>query len=216
MSSNNRGGVGGGSFDLRLRSPSSERNLEPIRLKLTELLGPGPGRLLEIGSGSGYHAAHLSLALPGWSWIASDPDPGHRASIAAWAAHLGADLAEPLPLDMLSDWTAELSQLGFDAVFSANVIHIAPWPVAEGLIDGAAKLLRPGGKLLFYGPFIEGGQHTGAGNARFDASLRAENPGWGLRDTDDVARGAKSKGFGPPVRHLMPSNNRILEFALPG
>jgi hypothetical protein len=99
------------------------------------------------------------------------------------------------------------------AVLSCNVIHIAPWAVAEGIVRGAARVLAPGAALILYGPFKQGGRHTGAGNASFDASLRAENPGWGVRDLDEVAALAAAAGLGPARITRMPSNNLAVAFA---
>ena len=203
----------GGGQD-RLASPSSERNLQPIREALAERL-IGRGHLLEIGSGSGYHAAHLAEAFPGWTWLPSDREAEHRASVQAWARHLGVDLAAPLTLDMLEDWGAICRDAGItplDAVFSANVIHIAPWTVAEGLVAGAGRVLKPEGLLLLYGPFREGGKHTGDGNARFDHSLRQRDSSWGIRDIEAVADLATASGFAMADLVVMPANNRLAVF----
>lgn len=199
----------------RLFSPSFERNIDPIREALADILGPGDPesrrKLMEIGSGTGQHAAHLAQAMPGWEWTPSDPDPTHRRSIAAWTRHLVPNnLQAPVDLDASSDWGADQAPL--DAVFSANVIHISPWNVAEGIIAGASKALKPSGTLIFYGPFREGGVHTGDGNARFDAQLRTQNPDWGIRDLTDLQTLAHGQGFGPAMVHLMPANNRLVVF----
>jgi SAM-dependent methyltransferase len=203
--------------DGRLCSPSFERNFEPILAALAARLGNAPGTVLEIGAGTGQHAAHLAAALPAIRWVPSDPDPGHRASIAAWARALApANLAPPLALDATTAWweSEAVEALGpLRAIYAQNVLHIAPWPVAEGIARGAARTLGPGGALVFYGPFAEGGRHTGEGNARFDAALRAENADWGVRDIDDVERLARAAGLGPAEVTVMPSNNRILAFA---
>ena len=201
--------------DGRLHAPHVPRNAEPIRAALEGLIGP-EGTVLEIGSGTGEHAAHLAAAFPRHLWVPSDPDPGHLVSIAAWRCHAGlANIAEPLRLDAAGPWAErpEIAALAPVAVFSANVIHIAPWAVAEGIVAGAARVLRPGGRLIFYGPFRENGRHTGEGNRSFDAALRAENPGWGIRDTADVTSLASAVGFAaPPELTHMPANNRILAF----
>lgn len=205
--------------DGRLVSPSFERNAGPIRAALAPLLrgAPGGGAVLEIGSGTGQHAAHFAPAFPELLWVPTDPVPEHRASIAAWRTISGAlNLAAPLDLDAAQDWAAhpEVTSLGpLAAVFAMNVIHIAPWAVAEGIVAGAARSLAPGGRLILYGPFAEGGRHTGEGNARFDAALRAENPEWGVRDLDEVAALARAAGLGAPVVTAMPANNRLVAFA---
>lgn len=203
--------------DGRLCSPSFERNFEPIRAALGALIGSVRGSVLEIGAGTGQHAAHFARAFPGVTWIPSDPVEDHRASIAAWRAALGApNLAAPLALDAATGWAGrtEVAALGpLAAVYAMNVIHIAPWAVACGLVAGVARVLAPGGRLILYGPFAEGGRHTGEGNARFDAALRAENPDWGVRDLDDVSALARDAGLGAPEVTVMPSNNRLVAFA---
>lgn len=175
------------------------------------MLAGGAGTVLEIGAGAGQHALACARALPHMRWIPTDPDPEHRASIAAWRAAEGpANLAPPAPLDARADWPADHPG-PFRAVYAANVLHIAPWSVAEGLVAGAARTLGPGGLLLLYGPFDEG-PATAPSNRAFDADLRARDPAWGLRPLAEVAALAARHGFGPPRRRAMPANNLILAF----
>jgi len=200
----------------RLFAPSAERNAGPIAEALARRLGPVGGAVLEIGGGTGQHAVAAATALPGRHWRPTDPDPEHLRSIAAWRSAEGPpNLAPPLRLDACepADWSAAAATVAgpIDAVFCANVIHIAPWSVAEGLVAGAASVLAPEGRLVLYGPFFEDGE-AGSGNRAFDRSLRERNPNWGLRDTADVARLAARHGFGPPLREPMPANNLMLIF----
>jgi len=202
--------------DGRLFSPSFERNFEPIREALAPYLGTANGTVLEIGCGTGQHVAHLAIAYPALTWLPSDIDATHRASAEAWAAHTNAGNVEAsVYLDASSDWSADPildDHLPLAAVLSYNVIHIAPWAVAQGTVVGAGKALAPGGSLIFYGPFKEGGRHTGEGNARFDVGLRAENPEWGVREIGDLAVLALDAGLGVPEITEMPSNNRLVAF----
>lgn len=203
--------------DGRLRSPSFERNFTPIRDALRPYFQGVEGTVLEIGSGTGQHIAHWAGEFPGLQWVPTDIHDQHHASITAWRAALGCtNLAPPLYLDAATDWPRDplVETLGsLTAVLSCNVIHIAPWKVAEGIVSGAAQVLAPGGVLIFYGPFREGGHHTGTGNAQFDTMLRAENAAWGVRDLDDVSALTTAAGLGPAQVTRMPSNNLLVAFA---
>lgn len=203
--------------DGRLFAPSFERNYEPIRDALRPHLLGRTGAVLEIGSGTGQHISRLAGDYPALSWVPSDIHPLHHASIAAWRAHEGhSNLVAPLFVDASADWaqTDALRQLGpLAGLLCCNVIHIAPWTVAEGLIRGAGQVLAPGAALIFYGPFREGGQHSADSNATFDAGLRADNPDWGVRDLDAVAALARAAGLGPAQVTRMPANNLLVAFA---
>lgn len=207
-----RPGVAKSAPDGRLFSPTFQNNGAPICAVLSALLAGRSGRALEVGSGVGQHVCAFAKAMPDIAWTPSDPDAVHRASIAAWIAHTGDPVAPPLALDASSDWAAVAHLAPLQAVFCANVIHISPWSVAEGIVAGAGRLLAPGGALAFYGPFREGGRHTAESNASFDAGLRADNSDWGVRDLDAVAALAEAAGFGPPTIHRMPANNIIAGF----
>ncbi|MCQ4159651.1 class I SAM-dependent methyltransferase [Roseomonas sp. GC11] len=198
-------------MDPRYSSPAALRNRDPILEALRRLLPPA-GLLLEIASGSGEHAEHFAAGLPGWVIQPSDPDPAARASIAARVAEAGRpNLRPPLALDATApeSWPP----LRADAVLAVNMIHIAPWSATPGLLAGAARCLATAGApLILYGPFREGGGHTGPGNAEFDASLRARDPAWGLRDLEEVAQAARAAGFIPGPVERMPANNRLVLF----
>ncbi|WP_172295684.1 DUF938 domain-containing protein [Pseudoruegeria sp. HB172150] len=196
--------------DGRLFASAAERNLPPLIAALTPWMSGRVGRVLEIGCGTGQHAAAFRLAFPHLEWLASDPDAGHRASAAAWAAHLRLPEREVLDIDAVADWAGEVGPLS--GVLSANVIHIAPFAVAEGIVAGAGKALVPGGVLVFYGPFRVAGRHIGEGNVRFDANLQAEDPEWGVRDTDEIGALAEAAGLSLAALVTMPANNRLVVF----
>jgi SAM-dependent methyltransferase len=195
--------------DPRLFAPSARRNREPILAVLERSL-PRAGLALEVASGSGEHVVHFAGRLPGLAFQPSDPDPAARASIDAWVAASGlANVRPALALDAASrDWPLERA----DAVLCINMIHIAPWRAAEGLVAGAARLLGAGGVLYLYGPYQRGGAHIAPSNEAFDADLRARNPEWGVRDLDDVAALAAGAGFGEPEIVAMPANNLSVVF----
>ncbi|WP_233205114.1 DUF938 domain-containing protein [Alkalicaulis satelles] len=192
----------------RLASPSAARNRAPIASALAERLAEG-ARVLEIACGTGEHALACVSARPDLVWTPSDPDPASRASADAWAVEAHGAIRHALDIDVMRQGWAE--GLSADAVFCANMIHIAPWEAAEGLFEGAGALLAPGGWLYLYGPFLEG-DATAPSNLDFDASLKARHPGWGVRALADVDALAASCGFERAERLDMPANNRLIGY----
>lgn len=199
--------------DGRLVSATHARNAAPMADVLHRLAGDLTGPALEIASGTGQHVVTFATALPGLRFTPSDPDAVHRASIAAWIAHAGTDIGDPLAVDAGSDWAADpaVARLGpLKLIVAMNVTHITPWSVTEGIIAGAARTLAADGVLAIYGPFRINGSHVGDGNPLFDRRLRADNPAWGVRDTADIARLAVAVGLTAPRIIEMPANNRTL------
>ncbi|HEY7384777.1 MAG TPA: DUF938 domain-containing protein [Beijerinckiaceae bacterium] len=192
---------------IALTSPAAARNRDPILAVLREVL-PATGTVLEIASGTGEHAVHAAAALPGLAWQPSDIDDDALRSIAAHRDRAGLpNLLPPLRLDVTAEsWPVARA----DALVCINMLHIAPWAAAEGLVAGAARVLAPGGVLYLYGPFKQDGRHTAPSNAAFDASLRARNAQWGVRDTGDVAGLARKHGFALDRPVAMPANNLSL------
>ncbi len=195
--------------DARLYAPAAARNRQPILDVLKEHL-PSRGLVLEVASGTGEHVVHFAQACPALAFQPTDPDPSHRASIDAWSAALGlANVRRAVALDTTAEtWPIEVA----DALLCMNMIHIAPWAAAEGLMRGAGRVLPPGGLLYLYGPYKRGGQHTAPTNAAFDAGLHAQNPAWGVRDLEAVAGLAAANGFIEPAIAEMPANNLSLMF----
>lgn len=203
---------------LRRTSPASERNKGPILAELQRLLPPN-GRMLEIAAGTGQHAVHFAAGLPGWHWQASDPDADALGSIAAWAtaAPIPNLLLPPLQLDVLkTPWPVEsaggAAATSWDAIFCANMLHIAPWTCCVALMQGAAHLLSPAGRLITYGPYLVDGEPVAAGNVAFDADLRARDPAWGIRWLHEVVAEARQAGLVLQHRVAMPANNALLVF----
>lgn len=186
----------------RLTAAAAERNKDAILEVLRRVLPPR-GLVLEIGSGTGQHVAHFARALPALDWRPSDPDPDHLESIRAWVEGL-ANVREPLDLDVCrKPWPIDRA----DAVLCSNMIHVAPWDATEALIAGAGEVLGAGGVLFLYGPFRRFGRHTASSNEAFDASLRASDAQWGVRDLEAVEKVAAAAGFELEEVVEMPANN---------
>ncbi len=194
--------------DARQHSAAAERNQAPITAQLKRLL-PARGVLLEIASGTGQHAAHAAAEMPAWRWQPSDADGDALASIGAWCHGLP-NVMPPLLLDvMAADWPVPTP---VDAIFNANMIHIAPWPVCAALMQGAARHLTAQGLLVLYGPFIVEAGSTATSNLAFDADLRRRNPAWGLRPLSDVLETGVRAGLKLEAQISMPANNLLLAF----
>ena len=196
--------------DQRLFFPATERNRQPIGDLLATLL-PSSGTVLELASGSGEHAITFQQRFPQLVWQASDPDPQHQASIAAWISH--ADLGETMPLPLAIDvlerpWPlpAAISS-ALSAMVCINLLHISPPDCSRALLQEAARLLPTGAPLILYGPFQQDGQHTSASNAAFDASLRQRNPLWGVRDLAWIEQLLETIPLQRVGCHAMPANN---------
>jgi hypothetical protein len=189
--------------------PAPERNKAPI-LDVLARVFPDTGRVLEISSGSGQHVVHFARHLPSLVFQPSDIDDENLASIRAWRRDEALpNLLEPVRLDVLDNaWPVEPCQ----AAFNANMIHIAPWPCAEGLFDGLGRHLVPGAVFVLYGPFRIGGKHTAPSNEAFDADLRQRDPAWGVRELEAVEALARRHGLVLSERVAMPANNQSLVF----
>jgi SAM-dependent methyltransferase len=204
--------------DGRLDAAAFHRNHQAISALLQQFLAGKSGDVVEVGSGTGQHVVDFAHRLPVVTWWPSDLNEQHLKSIAAWRAHAGLpNVPPPLRID-LSDpaWCPQMHDGSGPgellAVFCANVIHIAPWRVAEGLFAGAGRYLRADGRLFLYGPFKRGGKHTALSNAVFDSSLRDGNAEWGVRDVEAVEKLAASAGLRLCEIAEMPANNLTLVF----
>lgn len=197
----------------RLYSPSAARNRDPIRDVFLKTM-TRQGKILEIGGGTGEHAVHLASALPGLFWLTGDPDASARSSIAAWIQSAGLDnLSGPHAIDVTAEsWGVETTA-PFDGIVSINMIHIAPSAAAQGLFAGAARYLKPDGKLFLYGPFSRRGVHTAPSNEAFDVSLKSRDARWGVRDLEqDIVPLAQKNSL--ILEHVveMPANNLSVVF----
>jgi len=192
-----------------LSAPAAERNKGPILEVLKRVL-PASWLVLEVASGTGQHVVHFAKALPQLTWQPSDPDRQARQSIAAWIdeARL-TNILQPLDLDVRQQpWPLSAC----DALVCTNMIHIAPWTATEALFDGASYAVPESGVVCLYGPYRVQGEHTAPSNASFDASLRSQNPLWGVRDLETVADVAHARGFDLVETVSMPANNLSVIF----
>jgi ubiquinone/menaquinone biosynthesis C-methylase UbiE len=193
-------------------SPSADRNKEPILAQLRRILGER-GTALEIASGTGQHAVWFAAAMTQWTWQPTDFDPGMLPVIAERIARSGlSNVLPPKQLDVTAPaWPSFAGR--FDAIFCANMLHIAPWETCPALMAGAARLLEHGGKLITYGPYFEQGVPPAPSNIAFDQSLRARDPSWGIRALEQVVAEAVRSGLVLSQRVVMPANNLLLVFA---
>jgi hypothetical protein len=191
--------------DGRRMVPSAARNAEPI---LEALQGLGlKGRLLEIASGSGLHAAQMAGPL-GLIWQPTDVEPANFASIRAWAATSAAAIQPPIRLDATeAGWAARLGV--WDALLLVNLLHLISEPAAATLLAEVGAALGPGGTACLYGPFLRDGQATSPGDATFDASLRAQDAAIGYKDLAWVTGQLAKAGLTCDILP-MPANNLLL------
>ena len=194
-------------MSLPALSAAAERNRQPI-LEVLQTLLPPAGRALEVASGTGQHVVWFAQHLTAWTWQPTDAQDTLFADIRARVHEASlSNVAAPQRLDLLLPWPLHGP---YDLVYCANMLHIAPWACCAGLMQGAAATLAPGGALVTYGPYLEDEVPTGEGNLRFDATLRAQNPAWGIRRREDVQAEAARAGLHLAERHAMPANNLLL------
>lgn len=186
-------------------SEACERNKEPILSVLREAFADRRS-VLEIGSGTGQHALHFARGLPHLTWQPSDVAANLPGLQASCGDARPSNLHTPIALDLDQDWPA----LTYDAVFSANTLHIVSWPQVERLFVHATARLPARGVLAIYGPFNYAGQYTAESNARFDHMLRARDPHSGIRDFEAVDALAREQGLMLERDQAMPANNRTL------
>jgi cyclopropane fatty-acyl-phospholipid synthase-like methyltransferase len=186
-------------------SPASERNREPILAVLREQFAHVRS-VLEVGSGTGQHAVHFAAALPHLVWQTSDRAenlPGIRQWLREAALP---NTPEPIELDVNGRWPSDT----FDAVFTANTLHIMGWSEVRRFFEMLPRVLKPSARLTVYGPFNRGGRFTSPSNASFDADLKRADPKRGIRDFEAVDRLAQAAGLRLCDDRAMPANNRCI------
>jgi cyclopropane fatty-acyl-phospholipid synthase-like methyltransferase len=186
-------------------APACERNRDPI-LGVLRMQFADRRHVLEIGSGTGQHAVYFAAALPHLVWQTSER-PEQLAGLRQWLdeARLS-NTPPPLALDVGTAWPGG----PFDAVFSANTLHIMSWPEVETFFASLPLVCTADAKLAVYGPFNYGGAFTSESNAEFDRSLKSRDARMGIRDVAAVDALARRAGFVLLEDAAMPANNRCL------
>jgi len=190
-----------------IHSPACDRNQGPI-LDVLRTRFAHVQRVLEIGSGTGQHAVHFASALPHLQWQCTDVEsnlPFVRARLDAAGLP---NTPAPLVFDVDGPWPTAR----FDAVFSANTLHIMSWPQVQRLFAGLPSLLMPEAVMTFYGPFNLNGQFTSDSNRQFDQALRQGDARRGIRNLEAVQALATAAGLVPLADVAMPSNNRCISW----
>lgn len=202
-------------MDNKPFAESCLRNRDPILAVLRPLLA-GRHALLEIGSGSGQHAVHFAAALPQLLWQASD-HADHLPGMRLWLDEaVLPNTPPPIALQAVpgAGLQPALAAGRFDAVFTANTLHIMPWEAVCALLQGVAGLLPEGGLFAAYGPFKRDGDFTSASNREFDAWLKARDAASGIRDREAIDAQAARHGLRRLHSHALPANNELLVWQL--
>ncbi len=195
---------------MKRHAPATVRNSAPIAEVLARELPP-TGTVLEIAAGTGEHAVFFAARFPALTWLPTDPAEDALASITAYREdYPGTNFSAPLLLNAADPGTWPITEAA--AILCINMVHISPWEATQGLFRGAAQLLGRGtaGPLILYGPYIEEGVETALSNIAFDASLKARNPLWGLREANALDALAAQHGMARSARYALPANNIML------
>jgi hypothetical protein len=198
-------------------APAALRNAKPILGALTEVLSGRSGTVLEIGSGSGMHAAAFAGPLAPLAWLPTDADSNNLLSVAAWRNAIPEDGIRPLEPRLLdagdpARWPIDSTDT-LTAIHAANMIHIAPWEATLGLFEGAARVLPADGLMMLYGPFKREGRFSGDGDLGLEDWLKGLDPRFGIRDLDTEIRPlARSHGFVRDREIALPANNMLVVF----
>jgi cyclopropane fatty-acyl-phospholipid synthase-like methyltransferase len=190
---------------IKQSSDACERNKDPI-LAVLHAHFSDRERVLEIGSGTGQHAAYFAAQLPTLIWQSSDREE-NLPSVRAWLDEAGLpNTPAPFEFDVTHTWPSG----NYDAIFSANTLHIMSWPGVETLFRNLSSITTPDAKLAIYGPFNVDGQFTSDSNAAFDRSLKSRGAHMGIRDFEAVNALARTAGFALIDDVPMPANNHLL------
>ena len=201
-------------------SPSADRNKQPILEKLIQIHQGEQNyekKVLEISSGTGQHIVHFARHFTQWTWQPSDYTEQYVASVRAYIADEQLNnVKQPILVDVTTDcstWGEDGSLVGtLDLVVNMNMIHITPIECTHGLLRNAGILLKPGGRLVTYGPYAVDGVLEPESNVNFNARLQDENPFWGIRDVALLKNLCVEHGLVFKDMFDMPANNKCLCF----
>jgi len=201
----------------KLYSGPAERNTGPILDILKRIVPTAPGRVLAIAEGSGQHVIAFAAVFGHLRFLPTEIEDTALKSIQAYTEDAGLSNVEaPVLFDVVDpDWDAVTKGGAYDVMYVVNLCHIAPWAATEGLMAAAARLLKPSGTLLVYGPFKVDGGFSSEGNKGFDERLRQRNPEWGYRDVKEVQDAGAAKGLAFKEAVEVPANNLVLLFSKP-
>lgn len=186
-------------------APACDRNRDPILAVLREHFADRR-QVLEVGSGTGQHAVHFAAAMPWLTWQCADM-ADNLPGIRLWLDEAKLpNTPPPVELDVGGAWPPRR----FDAVFSANTLHIMGWPAVEDCFRGLDAVLAVDATLVVYGPFNDDGAYTSDSNRDFDGWLKARDPRSGIRDAKAVDALARAIGCRLLDDIAMPANNRCL------
>ena len=199
--------------DNKIHSPACERNREPILSELKRILQSTSGTLLEIGSGTGQHAAYFAPSFPGINWQPSDLYE-NLDNIELWRKESGlsniSNISNIKPAIELNIARTPWSISNIQTIFTANTLHIISWPLVEDFFTGVSQTLDKSGFCIVYGPFNYESKFTSTSNEQFDAWLKARDPESGIRDFKAVNNLATCHGLSFIEDIPMPANNRLL------
>lgn len=193
-------------------SAACERNKGPI-LDLLRSAYVDARAVLEVGSGTGQHVVHFARELPGIAWHPTDRKEWLESLDARIRLEALPNVSAPIELDVtMARWNVPV----IDAVYTANSLHIMPWPNVEAFFRGVGRILPEGGVLVVYGPFRYHGEYTSESNEAFDQQLRERNTGSGIRDFEAVHALARTQGLELVADHRMPAHNQLIVWRRPG
>uniref|UniRef100_A0A2A4JYH2 Methyltransferase-like 26 n=1 Tax=Heliothis virescens TaxID=7102 RepID=A0A2A4JYH2_HELVI len=204
----------------KLIYPAATRNQDPILQVLKRFLicdvdcieDEESPLFLEIAAGSGQHLAYFAPHFPGVRFQPTEVDDSLLGSISYYAENCSTKNIMP---PKLIDICQKLSSYGFeensiDYMYNSNMIHISPYACTVGLFENAGNYLKPDALMITYGPYSKDGVITPESNIQFDASLRARNADWGLRDITDLIKLADKNNLSLMDTIEMPANNKTL------